>query len=198
MEKIKKSTRPFGSKNISILIIVVAILIFGLGYFFYVKPASDLAAELNSQDILTLQVTLGEKQTRLFSAKKLAKSYENPSEDMIKRLNEALPSESGQIDLYVNMGNLVEQSGLTLSDIEISVPEENEIPAALQAVGVMPASKVKEIKIRLNLDGMSYTNLKRFVRNIETNSRLLRMDELTFNPTSSSYNANLTAFYLPN
>jgi Tfp pilus assembly protein PilO len=198
MEKREKPKKPTTSKNISMLIMVLAAFIFALGYYFYIKPAADLAAELNSQDVLALEVTLGEKQTRLFTAKKLAKSYENPSEETIKKLNEALPSEPGQVDLYVNINALAEQSGLTVSNLQITVPEEKDVPAALQQPGSVMSSKVRQVIISLSADGMTYTNLKRFIRNIETNSRLLQMDSLTFDPSNSSYAADLMAFYLVN
>ena len=198
MEKIEKPKKPTAKKTFSLIMIVVAILIFGLGYYFYVKPASDLAAELNNQDILALEVKLGEKQTRLFSIKNLAKSYENPSDEIILKLNEALPSNPGEIDLFVNLTELIEQSGLEVKNIAISIPKEKEIPLALQQLGGTPTSKVKEVNSKLSVGGMSYTNLKRLIRNVELNSRLLRMDDLVFSSSSSSYNTELTAYYLEN
>jgi Tfp pilus assembly protein PilO len=198
MEKLEKSKKPTTSKTISIIMVVGAILIFGVGYFFYVKPAADLAAELNSQDILTLELELGQKQNRLLNAKKLAKTYENPSDEILIKLNEALPSEPDEVNLFVNLTSLIELSGLEVKNIEILIPTEKEIPLALQLQDGKAASKVKEVKIKVSADGMTYTNLKRFIRNIESNSRLLRLDELTFIPSSSNYNTDLTAYYLEN
>lgn len=196
MEKIEPPKKPTTKKTISIIMIVAAVVIFALGYIFYVKPASDLSAELNQQDILTLEVRLGEKETRLFSAKKLAKSYKNPSEETLAKLNEALPKAPGEVDLVVNINQLVEQSGIKLKSIDISIPEEKVLPQALQAASSPSTPKVKEVLIRLGLDGVSYTHLKRFIRNIETNSRLLRMDKLIINPSNSNYNVDLIAYYL--
>lgn len=198
MEKPKKIKKLTAGKTISSIMVAAAILIFGLGYYFYVKPASDLTTELSGQDILTLQVKLGEREIRLINVKKAIQSYVNPSDETIIKLNEALPSEPGEIDLFVNLTSLIEQSGLRVESIKISVSTEKEIPLALQALGTAPVSKVKEVNINVSVDGMSYTNLKRFIRNIESNSRLLRLNDLTFNPTSSSYNTVLTAYYLEN
>lgn len=197
MEKKEKNRKPLSSKTVSFIMMGVALLVFILGYIFYVKPAADLAAELNQQDIQALELEMTNKQGRLLAISKLAKSYEDPSAEALDKLYEALPKEPNEVDLMANLNSIIVQSGLEVKGIDISVPEIKEIPLALQKTGLSgEETGVKEINITLGIDGMSYTNLKRFIRNVETNSRLLKLELLNINPSSSSYNVNLKAFYL--
>ena len=195
MEKVEPPKKQSASKIISLVMIVIAVLIFGLGYFFYVKPAADKAAELSTQDISALETRRDDLMARLLEAKKLQKSYSDPSDETLIKLKEALPSEPREIDLYVNLSEIIVQSGMEVKDIRITVPEKEEVPFGLQPVGTTP-TLVREVKISLSMEGMSYTNMKRLIRNLESNSRLLRMERLVINPASSSYNVDLVAYFL--
>jgi len=193
MQELKIKKIKFSTNHPYIMTIVIGVIILLIGYFLYIFPAVKKYNELSTKDILQLEVELGRKQTKLYSVKKIAKDFDNLPGEFNQKLNESLPSKPNQVDLLVNLDAIVRQSGLEAKIISIT---DNKQVARGDGLDIKNQLEIKEINIKLDVDGITYLSLKNFVNNIEKNVRLLRINAFNFGTDSQSIQFNLTAFYL--
>lgn len=187
MEHVDKKVqkKPNGAKSIMIAV-VIGVAIFAVGYVLYVLPAVRQAQQLRDESPEILDMQLADKQAQLNTLQKRLQSYNKLSPELLEKLDESLPTEPREVDLLVNIQALVEASGLTLQSISIDSGE---------SVSTGGAKEVRTLNITLSLEGMSYSHLKRFISNVESNNRLLRLSDLSYSPGNTGYGVTLSAFY---
>lgn len=193
MQKLETKKTKFSTSHPYVTTIIIGVILLLVGYFLYIFPAVKKSNELSVKDVLQLEVELGRRQTRLFSIKKIAKDFDNLPEEFNQKLNESLPSEPNRVDLLVNLDAIAKQSDLKANSIKI-IDAKQAVRDDGQAT--KDQFDVEEINIKLNLDGITYLSLKNFIRNVEKNARLLRINEFDFGTDSQSIQFSLTAFYL--
>ena len=193
MQKLNTKKSKFSASHPYIVTIVIGVFIFLFGFFVYVFPAVKKSNELSAKDILQLEVDLGSKQTKLSSIKKIAKDFDSLPKELNQKLNESLPLKPNKADLLVNLDALAKQSGLQAKVINITEAKQTARSDELTAKSQLD---IKEINIKLDLDGITYIFLKHFISDVERNVRLLRINDFDFSADSPSIQLNLTAFYL--
>lgn len=161
------------NRPIAIAIILFAALLLA---FFFVSP--------KYREFRALQITEGEKKGE-FNAKydyfsAISKAYfelQNRKDD-IKKIDDALPSESEFGRLVYFFQQKADESGLIAKNVFLSKGG----PAS-------PGSNVKEIIFSLDLLG-SYSSLENFIASLEKSARLFEVKSITFNSETSTESAS--------
>lgn len=188
---LSSSPRKASSAMRSILIsLVIGMGILILGYLFYVLPGQKHAEQLSIEGPDELNADLTTKKDRLVTLQDRLETYNQLSPELLEKLDESLPTEPREVDLLVNIQALVQESDLELTAIAV-----DSVPSAEKTEGMTQTKEVKTLSISLNLEGLSYSHLKRFINNIESNIRLLRLNDVSYSPSNTGYGVTLNAFY---
>ena len=201
-----KSKQPFYIKNFKILIILLILVIVIPGYFFLVKPKYD-DYQINKPLLDQSRQELEQKKQQLTGYAETLSTYEKISQIEEEKIDSILPSSIDKPSLYVNLESLVESVDLTLNSIDIQAIEKKELAPtqgrSQQVQSDQPAPNVLDIKdelalvqIDLSLSDVSYLKLKELLPLLETNLRLLDVQNLSFNPIDGSLGLSLQAYYL--
>lgn len=197
--KSKQPKQPFYLAKFKVLVFLVLLIIILPGYFFFVKPEYEsyqknkqLNAQYQSQRDLALNQLKGYKKTlSVYQAV-------DPLEE--EKINQILPDNYDEANLYVNLESIVKTVGLSLDNIIINpvttqvtrrpvIGKNTEAEAAL-------SNQIGLIDIELILSDVSYVKMKNFFTVLETNIRLLDVKQFNFNAVDGTLSVSLQAYYL--
>lgn len=200
MEKIIKKNetrRFFGSRLNNFLIdyfkwlvtfLVVAILAVGL--FFLILPkykqvTKKIEAAENTLEIKRLQLI-----AYLDGLNELNDNFKSVSPSDLSKVDEILPSAAASEDLYTHLEAIVKNNGLMLTSLNVAAPEESTLAGEESA-----DKEVKEIKVTMTVEGVSYGSLKALLRSLESNLRLMDVKQVTFAPAEETVALELVTYY---
>lgn len=154
---------------LSIIFIAAAIAVFFTWTQPYIKETRDLKSQSNimNENLANLK----ELQTM---RDEILSKYNSISKTDLDRLNKILPSQANAIELIIEIENIAKSAGMTLKNIDASVPEEKQ--------GIQTTDKTKTaniIPVTIKLTG-PYSSFIAFLENLEKNLRLADIDKITF------------------
>lgn len=168
---------------LSIIFIAAAITIFFTWTQPYIKEIGDLKSQSNiiNENLANL------KELQSMRDEILSK-YNSISQLDLDRLNKILPSQANAIELIIEIEDIAKGSGMSLKNIDASVPEEK------QGTQITDKTKIaNSIPVTIKLTG-PYSSFVAFLENLEKNLRLVDIEKITFlSGDADLYEYNITA-----
>lgn len=168
---------------LSIIFIAAAIIIFFTWTQPYIKEIRDLRSQSNiiNENLANL------KELQSMRDEILSK-YNSISQLDLDRLNKTLPSQANAIELIIEIENIAKGNGMSLKNIDASVPEEK------QSAQITDKTKIANtIPVTIRLTG-PYSSFIAFLENLEKNLRLVDIEKITFlSGDVDLYEYNITA-----
>ncbi len=191
----------FCTRNFFWVVVLVSLLILLFGFLFLIKPKYE--------EVSALALNRDEKQDRFLSLIRESKDYLNEvsssakiyneiNQDDFEKINSILPKCGFHEELFGQMDYIVKKNGLLLSSISITPETSTSISVVIsdeQEVNDSIEQK-KIIRISFSLGGINYIGLKIFLKDIETNLRIMDINSLSFSPASNSLNIDIQTYCL--
>lgn len=199
-----KNKAPFYVAKFKILITLLLLAILVPGYLFFVKPEYQ-AYQKNKSLFDNQQSELEQAIKELLDHKKIILSYQEIDSLAEEKINQILPSDVNESDLYVNFSSLVERVGLVLDDISIQLitssdKDKSSRQADLQATQEKATQTIRgelgEIQVDLSLSDVSYIKIKNLMDLLESNLRLVDVQSFHFNAQEGSLSLMFKTYYL--
>lgn len=144
------------------------------GYFGVRPKYQDVREQKDS--LKNKKTELQDKQQKLLSIEDLLKEVRNKNKEL-QKVDEALPPSPEVPELLANLESLAQISGLLLSNIQLTLLQE-QASGQEAASGGPKTNALVIIEVNLVARG-TYANLKTFLLNAERNLRLLDIQNLT-------------------
>lgn len=158
---------------------ILAIIIFLIGYFFIILPEQlDLK---NRANLNILESEYLEFRRELTKLSELGDAYIDIKSENIDKIESILPAKPDIEELMRQMEVIVLQNGLFLSSLQISEGSKD--------------GNIGKVNITISVTGADYEAFKSLLYTIETNLRLLDIEQLNFSPGSKSTTFRLVAYY---
>jgi len=181
------------------LIFLMVLIIFGLGYSLFIKP-SLLELKENRNNLINLkQNELIAKGKELKDLKILKKEYQKLEGLEVQKLIAIVPFEKNIADLFKELENLTQKSGVSLLSLDIAEGETIEIinfDKNKDETSLAKSKNFKSLNISMEVGGLNYFTLKVLLNNLEKNIRLMNVNSFGFNLSNKSQKINLKTYYL--
>lgn len=175
-------------------IFITIILIFGsivLGAF-YLRPQWQEFANLRieTEDLASVSSELDEL---IANRDTLIQTINSVSKDDLTRVNSALPQGVKSAEFLIMLEALANRNRVTLKQIDISSASVNKSgqPRPGGAIAAPAKGTIQEFPISLSVSG-SYEAFKEFLRDLESNLRLVDILEITFNSSGRAGNLDFS------
>jgi len=163
----------------SLILIVIAVVIF----IFYTKSAYDNEQVLSAQGV-QYQAALS-KATQLQTIKQsLLSRYNSFDPNAISRLSVMLPDQVDNIRLILDLDNLAGKYGMSLQNVDISVPSDAQNGSVVSAIA-NAAQPWDSLTLQFTTRG-TYDEFKQFLTSLESSLRLVDLVMLTLAPSGTT------------
>jgi len=203
-DQIKNNINIFLSQYFRIIIVVVVMTILLAGNLFFVWPKykrilKDIDAANKEEDL-----RYAKRQKYLNQLKELKSEYQRINRDDLRKIKIMLPKKSSREELLAQTEDMIVKNGFLLTDLRVENVADKQgdnianNKAAQEESLVKPANtvSVKKIKIIMNVVGTDYTGLKRLLKIIENNLRLMDVVNLSFNLTNRTTSLEVYTYYI--
>lgn len=183
------------------LIPVLVIVFLGAGYFFIWPQFQNVQDKQESLD--AVRADRDAAQTNLEGIRQLLVDYDDKQPDL-EELDKSIPSSASVPELLANLENLVQQSSLSITSLNVTLPDliagaSGAADDSEQGVG---SADLTTITIDLGLQG-EYPGLKAFLENLENNIRLFDISDVVVSNTevtgpqegSQTYSLKIDTYY---
>ncbi len=165
---------------------LVAVLVLGAAWLFFVGPLLDTARRGGPLDGATLAVQSAQSEAKLKNQKDLIASYAALSAEVKTKLITALPDKPEVPALIAGIDAIVAQAGMQTVAMDIKPVKD----------GLKTMPEVGVLNIALNVSGGDYSALKRLLAGLEHTLRIADVLALSFSPENATYSLNARVYYL--
>ncbi len=184
------------SKNT--IVAVISVLILVLGYVFFIRPMRTEIKELTANgSSMELKNSVSLKKQQLARMKRALANAEELNPTIDEKLMRGLPDTPELYNAIINMVALFNESGIEVESIGFAEKQEDGKRVSLAGAPEQDDGKAKEISVKVGVEQMTYTKLKKLFVNSEKSLRLVRIDKFSFSSGQTSGFMELTVFYLP-
>ncbi len=185
--------------NWVVLIIVLTILVVGL--LIIIEPKYELV-------IRDVEIVKRDKEGEYFIQQSylgklngLKDAYQNINPEDKRKIDIVLPEKVEIEEFFSNMEALVLRNGLILTSLQIKSKElefkKNKITSKNKnAENNDLFEEIGKIQITINIIGTDYDGLKSLLQIIESNLRLMDIENIRWSPDSNSTNLQLVTYYM--
>lgn len=189
-------TDSHSSRSSSMLAFVVAggVVALALAWFFALRPALTAYHAERQTSIEELKDRLAQRRASLAKFAAIDETFASITPEERGKLDAVLPRDAGVPELITNIEALVRLSGLTLDSLEVDAANDasaSPLPAAGERA-VPPGVRIYPITVQMQ--GLNYLTLKKFLQRVETNERLLDLPALTFVGSGEGLSVTLHAY----
>ncbi len=160
-----------------LIVFVFFIIMLSISYFSFFKSKLADARDNGPLDVSYYQGILDEQNVYLEKLKELKSKSDKIDQAEMKKLDYVLANEAYIPSILNQINVLAERSNLELTGFNIDFGE-----------GV--------INLSLNFENGTYQKMKKFIRQIETNIRIMDIDKLSFEDVGNIIHLNIKTYYL--
>lgn len=178
------------SKYFGLLLLAMVFLVFVFSYFLLLKPKFDSA-------VANIRNSSVDKEERYALAKKkfddlkaLASSYSQIDPRTREKVDQFLPSEYIQEQLFLELEEVIIKNGFTVDSITIQ--------KELNPASTLPATGIGRVKVDLAVSSVDYRGFKSLLMIMENNVRLMDVYSLEFDPAGSTAKIEFYTYFLKN
>jgi len=163
-------------RNFWLSVLLLAIIVFGIGYFCLIKQDLQVLRPGGSFDINTYEEIISSQKIYLTKLKKLAEDYKKLDQTSLKKLDSIISTHPDLPGLMLAIDRARGISGLKVTNISFTTEK-----------GIT--------KIYLELADGGYENFKAFLKNIEENARIMDVKKLTISVKNKKYSVEINSYY---
>ncbi len=162
-----------------LIIFVFIIILFSINYFLFFKPKLAETHNNGPMDVDYYQNILDEQVIYLEKLKNFKSKADKIDQTEMNKLDYVLAQEAYLPSILNHINALAEQSGLELTGLNIDFSD-----------GI--------INLSLSFMDGTYQKMKKFIKQIETNIRVMDIHELSFQDVGNVLNLKIKTYYLNN
>lgn len=207
IKKTEASAKPKGlfatRRSPMVWTVLGVVVVSAASFFLLVSPQWARVGLGKELDVVSLESTHAERERVLNQIKALRDNYEEIDQEDIALLSHILPTHKGIPELLQQLEAIARQSGVSLTDINISEVTQKGVTAkqALQQEvgGAAAAAKGKEIKqmnIQIQVSTNQYPAFKQLLEQIQSHTRLLDVESYLFSTEEETQSLTLKAYYI--
>ncbi|OQX71381.1 hypothetical protein B6D52_01720 [Candidatus Parcubacteria bacterium 4484_255] len=162
-----------------LIIFAFLVILFSINYFLFFRPKLAETRNNGSLDVDYYQSILDEQGVYLEKLAELKSKADKIDQSEMKKLDYVLAQDAYIPSILNHINALAEQSSLELTGLSIDFGQ-----------GV--------INLSLSFEGGTYQKMKKFIKQIETNIRVMDINELSFQNVGNTLNLKIQTYYLDN
>lgn len=186
------------TKYFTFIILLVVILTLTFFYFFLINPKLETATEEIQQDINFQQNILNMERQKLMQMQESIDYYRQIDSDDIDFLESVIPHPYPKEKLFGEIEDIVLKNGYILTNLnleEIKESPEEEGNVEEQVEEDSKEENLQTINISLEVTGLDYNGMKRFLATLENQLPLMDIVSLDFSPEGETLSLNIYTYY---
>lgn len=195
----------FLQKYFYYIIVVQIFVIFLLGYVFLIMPqANKLFSGKQARALAEEQVqnSIMVYDRRIKQLQEIVDAYDNISQTDIDAINAILPDQENIEELFAQINEMVKSNGLLLKSISLNdqvdnakVQQKSRVEITEKALNIEEQKSLKEVNLTLKISGAGYQSFKNFLASLESNLRIIDVQDVKYNPTGESAEIIIVVYY---
>lgn len=173
----KYTFSTFLVKNFWYIIFVLVAATFVISYWGLAKPKLDVLKAESPLDPTPYLSIIERQKTYLANLQRLIAGYDNLNLIRLEKLDQLIGTKADMPNTLVMMVRLAEHYGIEIKDINFEQGDE-------------------EMKIRMGIAGKDYNGFKEYLKELESNVRLIDLHSLSFSVKNNSYGLQLVVYHL--
>lgn len=178
----------FLKQYFGLVLFFITIIFFLLSYHFILSPRFKTAVSTVSDSTLEQKTKYIQVAQKLVDLGSLNRSYDKINPELKKKVEDFLPSEYVQEQLFLELEQVIIKNGYTVNSIAIEKELGNSIGVANKNVG--------KVKVTISVSSVNYLDFKKLLSILESNVRLMDIKEVTFSPADQTANFDFFTYYL--
>ncbi|MEI7810057.1 MAG: hypothetical protein WCI41_00670 [bacterium] len=174
-------------KNNIIPVILIGIVI--TGFFAFIKPTYDQTTVINTR-LASYDEALSNAKNLKNERDKLTKIYNSIDPKDLEKLRVLLPDNVDNIRLILEIEGIAKPYGMTLKDVKYDAAPDTKGATANGAQAVKQ-SGYGTWNLAFSTEA-SYTNFVSFLKDLESNLRIIDIESIDFSPSAVTAGANQT------
>lgn len=185
------------TKYFTFIILLVVILTLTFFYFFLINPKLETATREIQEDINFQQNILNMERQKLMQMQESLDYYRQINSDDIEFLESVIPSSYPKEKLFGEIEDIVLKNGYILTNLSLEEVEESpEEEIEEEQVEKDPKEEnLQTISISLEVSGLDYNGMKRFLATLENQLPLMDIVSLEFSPDEETLSLNIYTYY---
>ncbi len=171
-----------------IVLFVFVVSLFLVAYYFVLSPRFQKAVSTIHNNSSEQEKKYNQVIQKLIDLKSLDRSYKKIDADFVKKVNEFLPSEYIQEQLFLELEQVIIKNGYTVNSISI----QKELGESSD----MPSKSIGQVKVSMNVSAVDYLDFKKLLSIMESNVRLMDVKNLSFSPNEQSASFEFSTYFL--
>lgn len=183
---------------------LLSVLISAAAFLLVVQPQWNRVGVGKELDVEALQNTLEERERYLNQLKALRSNFEKIPATDVDLLSRVLPTDKGIPELLTQLEAIGQQSGVDISDVNISEVAESRASARQQLQQEVAKSQtsagsksIKSLNVQIQVTTDRYDRFKQFLESLQTNNRILDVESYLFSTDQEIQTVTLKTYYLP-
>jgi len=177
------------------LLIIFFVLVASI-FYFILKPKYNKVRYGGSSNLQTHEELISAQEIYLDKLKNLQKNFQSLEKIKIDKMFNILPTDKDIPSLFVQLEDIAQINGLSLTSIDMVEKEEITIIRSAEELEKQLAPGIKQLQINLSMQNGNYDKMKNFLSSIENNLRLFDIETLNFNKDALEFDVNLITYYL--
>lgn len=174
----------------SLVSIIIFFVIVALVFVFVLPAWNDVSSLMAVKE--EGQKELENRESIVANIDELLAQYEKAKSDLDK-ISLAIPNSAQLPELLIQLEEIVKKNGMVMGDIKFSQEQES-------SKSKVALNDIKTIKINIEAEG-SYLNFKGLLRDLETNIRLMNVNNISFSRSGDDQDSikfiiGMTSYYL--
>ncbi len=181
------------TKYFSVIIFLVVILVLTFFYFFLINPKLQATTKEIQQDINFQQNIWRIERQKLLQMQKSLDYFRQIDSDDIEFLGSIIPNPYPKEKLFGEIEDIVLKNGYTLTSLNLEGTEKasGDEDQELSLI----EENLQTINISLEMNGLDYNAMKRFLVVLENQLPLMDIINLNFSPEGETLSLNINTYY---
>lgn len=188
----------FFTKYFTLIIFLIVILVLTLFYFFLINPKLQETTEQIQKDINFQQNIWQIERQKLLQMQESLDYFRQIDNDDIEFLETIIPKPYPKEKLFGEIEDIVLKNGYILTSLNLEKIEKSS-EEDLQGEEVEQLSLIEKnlqtISISLEVSGLDYNAMKRFLVTLENQLPLMDIVNLDFSPEGETLSLNINTYY---